>query len=178
MEEVRMRASAMGILALVLLGTAWAAGYAVSGEVRYEARAPLGAFGGGNRTLKGKVEFDPASGRLQGRVCVDLAAWDSKEPLRDRHTREMFEVDRFPEACLTLKGYEAAKGLVLGELDLHGVRREVAVPVQYRLEGGRLVFSAEFALSLADFRLKAPSFMGMRVQDRVAVKVQGQGVAP
>ncbi|SDF53780.1 hypothetical protein SAMN04488243_1821, partial [Thermus arciformis] len=63
-----MRASAMGILGLVLLGLAWAAGYAVSGEVRYEARAPLGAFGGVNRTLKGKVEFDPTSGRLQGRV--------------------------------------------------------------------------------------------------------------
>lgn len=173
-----MRALGIGIFGLVLLGVAWATSYAVSGEVAYRARAPLGAFGGVNPTLKGKVEFDPASGRLQGRVCVDLAAWDSKEPLRDRHTREMFEVGRFPEACLTLKGYDAAKALVLGELELHGVRREMAVPVQYRLEGRRLVFSAEFALSLADFRLKAPSFMGMRVQDRVVVKVQGQGVAP
>ncbi len=159
-----------------LLGAAWAAGYAVSGEVAYQARAPLGAFGGVNRTLKGQVEFDPGSMRLQGQVCVDLSAWDSKEPLRDRHTREMFEVERFPEACLLLKGYDEATGQVLGVLDLHGVRREVAVPVRYRLEGGKLVFSAEFALSLSDYGLKAPSFMGMRVQDRVAVKVEGQGV--
>lgn len=72
----------MGRLAawLLVLGAAWAADYRVTGEVAYQARAPLGAFGGVNRTLKGQVAFDPGSGRLQGQVCVDLAAWDSKEP--------------------------------------------------------------------------------------------------
>ncbi|GAB5602516.1 YceI family protein [Thermus sp. FJN-A] len=171
-----MRARTLAVA--VALGLAWGAGYQVSGEVRYEARAPLGAFGGTNPTLRGRVDFDPSLGRLEGRVCLDLAAWDSKEPLRDRHTREMFQVERFPEACLTLRGYDAAKGLVLGELELHGVRRAVSVPVSYRLEGQRLAFTGELEVRLGDFGLKAPSFMGMRVQDRVVVRVQGQGVAP
>lgn len=163
---------------LVFFGLALALDYAVQGEVLYQAKAPLGSFSGRNPTLRGQASFDPATGRLQGKVCLDLSAWDSKEPLRDRHTREMFEVDRFPQACLTLKGYDAAGSALLGDLELHGVRRAVRVPLRYRLEGRRLLFSGEFALALSDYGLKAPSFMGMRVQDRVEVRVQGEGVAP
>jgi len=168
----------MRALVLTLfLGAALAAGFQITGEVAYQARAPLGAFGGVNPTLKGEVAYDPDTGALQGRVCLDLAAWDSKEPLRDRHTREMFQVDRYPQACLEPRSLDQAKGLLLGTLELHGVRKEVAWPVRYTLEGGRLRFQAEFDLLLGDYGLKAPSFMGMRVQERVRVRVQGEGVA-
>ncbi|WP_038056682.1 YceI family protein [Thermus amyloliquefaciens] len=164
---------------LFTLGWALAAGYQVQGEAVYEARAPLGAFQGVNPTLRGKVVFDLTTGQLQGRVCLDLTAWDSKEPLRDRHTRDMFQVDRYREACLEITGYDAQKGLVLGTLSLHGVERKVAWPLRYELEEGgkRARFAGEFELLLSDFGLKAPSFMGMRVQDRVVVRVKGQGVA-
>ncbi|MGC8875954.1 YceI family protein [Thermus sp.] len=175
-----MTRDGLRLLALLglLAGVALAARYRVTGEAVYEAQAPLGAFSGKNPTLEGEVTYEEASGRLEGQVCLDLSAWDSKEPLRDRHTREMFQVDRYPRACLTLKGLDPAKGVLLGVLDLHGVRREVAIPVRHRTEGQRLLFQADFALRLSDYGLKAPSFMGMRVSDRVRVRVQGQGVAP
>ncbi|TFU15350.1 YceI family protein [Thermus tengchongensis] len=164
---------------LLTLGWALATGYQVQGEAVYQARAPLGAFQGVNPTLKGQVVFDLTKGQLQGRVCLDLAAWDSKEPLRDRHTRDMFQVDRYPQACLTVAGYDAQKGLVQGTLSLHGVEKKVAWPLRYTLaEGGKRVnFEGEFELLLSDYGLKAPTFMGMRVQDRVMVRVKGQGVA-
>ncbi|ADW21714.1 YceI family protein [Thermus scotoductus] len=168
-----------GIALLFLLGWAAAATYQVSGETLYEARAPLGAFRGVNPTLEGQVVFKLTKGFLQGRVCLDLSAWDSTEPLRDRHTREMFQVDRYPRACLNIQGFDPGQSLVQGTLSLHGVERKVAVPVRYTLEQGgqTLRFEAEFELPLSDYGLKAPSFMGMRVQDRVVVRVKGQGVA-
>ncbi|WP_114312308.1 YceI family protein [Thermus caldifontis] len=162
-----------------LIGWALAASFQVNGEATYEARAPLGAWRGVNPTLEGQVVFEPNQGLLQGKVCLDLSAWDSKEPLRDRHTRDMFQVDRYPKACLDIQAFEPGKSLVQGTLSLHGVERKIAVPVRYTLEqGGKtLRFEAEFELLLSDYGLKAPSFMGMRVQDRVMVRVRGQGVA-
>jgi polyisoprenoid-binding protein YceI len=153
--------------------------YEVHGEATYEARAPLGAFRGVNPSLEGQVVFEPTRGLLQGRVCLDLSAWDSREPLRDRHTREMFQVDRYPQACLSIQGWDPGQNLLQGTLSLHGVERRVAVPVRYTLEpGGKaLSFEGSFELLLSDYGLKAPSFMGMRVQDRVVVRVKGQGVA-
>lgn len=168
-----------GIALLFLLGWAVATTYQVSGETLYEARAPLGAFRGVNPTLEGQVVFELTKGFLQGRVCLDLFAWDSKEPLRDQHTREMFQVDRYPRACLDIRSFDPSRGLVQGTLSLHGVERKVGVPVRYTLEeGGRLLrFEGELEVLLSDYGLKAPSFMGMRVQDRVVVRVKGQGVA-
>lgn len=168
-----------GIAFLFLFGWALAASFQVAGEATYEARAPLGAFRGTNPTLEGQVDFNPTQNLLRGRVCLDLTAWNSKEPLRDRHTRDMFQVEQYPRACLNIQGFDPGKNLVQGILSLHGVERKVAVPVRYTLEqgGGALRFEAELELLLSDYGLKAPSFMGMRVQDRVVVRIKGQGVA-
>lgn len=168
-----------GMGVLFLISWALAASFQVNGEAIYEARAPLGAFRGVNRTLDGQVTFEPNQGLLQGKVCLDLSAWDSKEPLRDKHTRDMFQVDRYPRACLEIRGFDSKNNLVQGILSLHGVERKVAVPVRYTLgQGGKtLDFEGEWEILLTDYGLKAPSFMGMRVQDRVTVRVKGQGVA-
>lgn len=113
-----------GIALLFLLGWAAAATYQVSGETLYEARAPLGAFRGVNPTLEGQVVFKLTKGFLQGRVCLDLSAWDSTEPLRDRHTREMFQVDRYPRACLNIQGFDPGQSLVQGTLATRSTSRE------------------------------------------------------
>ncbi|WP_243028733.1 YceI family protein [Thermus albus] len=159
-----------------LLGLALATGFQVTGSVTYQARAPLGTWTGTNPTLKGQVDWDPGKNLLRGQVCLDLQAFDSKEPLRDKHTREMFAVDRYPQACLKVTGWDPGRGVVLGVMSLHGVDRKVEVSVRHSLEGSTLRFRAEMEVLLSDYGLKAPSFMGMRVQDRVLVRVEGQGV--
>lgn len=122
------------------------------------------------------MDLDPTKGLLKGKVCLDLSSWDSQEPLRDRHTRDMFQVDRYPQACLALQGFDPKKGQVLGILSLHGVERQVSIPVRHALGEEGLTFEGAFEVLLSDYGLKAPSFMGMRVQDRVLVRVKGKGV--
>jgi len=134
-------------LSVLLAGLALGQRYSVTGEAVYRAQAPLGSFQGVNRTLKGEVVQEGE--RLQGQACIDLSAWDSKEPLRDRHTREMFQVDRYPQACLRLQGVDRAKGLVLGTLTLHGVEKPVAWPVKLNQEGKGVRFQGAFALTKA-----------------------------
>ena len=91
-------------MALFGVGLAAPTSYAVSGTITYAAHGPMGDFKGKNDAVSGKLTWDPASGKLTGKVCVDLRYWDSGEPLRDKHTRGMFETDKFPEACYRLSG--------------------------------------------------------------------------
>lgn len=173
----------LGALALLLV---WAGAlaapqaYRVSGEVVYQARAPIGSFQGRNTAVSGEVVWDPEAGSLEGKVCLDLAAWDSGEPLRDKHTRSMFEVDKYPEACLVLTGIEGGPGAgetrLLGELTIHGVTRPVVIPGRAELREGKVVFEGAFETKITDWKMKRPSLMGFKVRDLVRVEVRGEAV--
>ncbi len=171
------RALLAGILAFAL---ALAADYQVKGKVVYQARGPMGTFQGTNEAVRGNLRWDPQKGTLEGEVCVDLSAWDSGEPLRDKHTRSMFELEKYPKACLVLTGIEGdpAKGPVklLGELTLHGVTQAVAIPGTARIEGERILFEGGFETKITDWKMKRPSLMGFKVRDRVEVQVYGEAV--
>ncbi len=173
-----MRRLAVWILFLAVF--ALGAEYQVSGRVVYQARGPMGAFQGTNEAVTGTLRWDPDQGVLEGEVCVDLSAWDSGEPLRDKHTRSMFEVEQYPKACLVFTGIEGdpAKGPVklLGELTLHGVTQEVAIPGTARIEGERILFEGTFETKITDWKMKRPSLMGFKVRDRVKVQVYGEAV--
>ena len=166
-----------GLLAFAL---AVAADYQVKGRVVSQARGPMGAFQGTNEAVRGTLRWDPQKGTLEGEVCVDLSAWDSGEPLRDKHTRSMFEVEKYPKACLVLTGIEGdpVKGPVklLGELTLHGVTQAVAIPGIARIEGERILFEGNFETKITDWKMKRPSLMGFKVRDRVKVQVYGEAV--
>ena len=171
------RALIVGILAFAL---ALAADYRVEGKVVYQARGPMGAFQGTNEAVAGTLRWDPGQGVIEGKVCVDLSAWDSGEPLRDKHTRSMFEVEKHPQACLVLTGLEGdpKKGPVqlLGKLTLHGVTRPVAIPGTARLEGEAILFEGAFETKITDWEMKRPSLMGFKVRDLVRVQVYGKAV--
>ncbi len=168
------------LAALLAFAFALAADYQVKGKVVYLARGPMGAFQGTNEAVTGTLRWDPGRGVLEGEVCVDLSAWDSGEPLRDKHTRSMFEVDKYPKACLVLTGLEGdpKKGPVklLGELTLHGVTRPVAIPGTARFEGDTIFFEGAFETKITDWKMKRPSLMGFKVRDRVKVQVYGEAV--
>jgi len=168
----------MWVILIFLASVALGQSFRVTGKAIYEAKAPVGAFQGVNSTLQGQVKVNLAQGEASGEVCLDLAAWDSKEPLRDRHTRDMFEVNRFPKACLRLTGLEALgqgqerEAVAAGLLNLHGVERPLKVKGTLRQEGNLYRFRGSFLLRLGDYGLKAPTFLGMRVAEEVKVWVE------
>ena len=154
--------------------------YQVRGKVTYQARGPMGSFEGSNEAVSGEIRWDPEKNALEGKVCVDLSRWDSGEPLRDKHTRAMFEVEKYPEACMVFTGLEGdpRKGPVtlFGELSIHGVTRTIAIPGTARIEGETLIFEGAFDTKITDWKMKRPSLMGFKVRDPVHVKVYGEAV--
>ncbi len=172
-----------GVAALLFLSSLVYAAptpYRVQGRVVYQAKSPIGTFKGKNEAVQGEILWDPETGTLSGKVCLDLSRWESGEPLRDKHTRAMFEVDRYPEACYVITGIEGdpAQGPVtlLGELTLHGVTRPLAIPGTVRFEGETILFEGQFETKITDWKMKRPSLMGIKVRDPVRVWVYGEAI--
>ncbi|WP_337845619.1 YceI family protein [Thermus sp.] len=165
-------------LAFLALMVAWTLAdstpYTLQGRVVYEGRAPLGSWKGENPTLEGQVAWDKATGALRGRVCLDQRRWDSGEPLRDSHTRKLFEVDRYPQACLELEGLEGpvpGPVTIRGVLEIHGVKKPVRISGEVQAQGKALIFQGGFTTRITDWGMTPPSLMGMRVRDEVQVQI-------
>lgn len=108
-------------------------------------------------------------------VVADLTALKSDEERRDRALRERgLETDRFPRASFTSLDPvifetvpppgETVLREVRGYLELHGVKREVVVPVVARWEAGtppRIVGQGSFEIQMADFAIEPPSIAGI-----------------
>jgi len=148
--------------------------YRVSwGEVTYRARTVLSAWTGRNKAISGAVTLSQA-GVLGGKLCVDLSAWDSGNALRDAHTRKMFRVERYPEACFvprSLALLRTGRFTVVGDLFLNSQKGPWTLSGTLQEDSGKVSLSLEGYLSLRKWRLKPPRLLGLEVEDRVDVEI-------
>ena len=105
-------------------------------------------------------EKDPSAARVE--VIVKTASIDSNHAERDKHLRgeDFLDVRKFPEARFVSTGYEEGsdgKGVLKGDLSLHGVTRPVTISLTRVGQGPdpwggyRLGFEGTTTLKLADF---------------------------
>lgn len=134
--------------------------------------AVLGTGGSGKEVIS-SVEVD-----------VPVAGMETRNASRDRQMREMFQSDRFPRIRGTARDLDVARIREETGKDVEGkanlemririgdVERSIRAAVRHLKEdGGRVTFDLEFAVSLKEFGLKAPSVFGIvRVGDKVSVK--------
>lgn len=110
-----------------------------------------------------------------------LDSLDTGISLRNTHLRETYlETHRgaaFEEAVLADVRLEAASPIGANRLDsrftgrlrLHGVERPVAGTARIRRSDGRIRVEAQFALSLEEFAIPPPRYLGVGVRDEVRV---------
>jgi len=156
------------------------------GEVRITVPLkPGGAFEATTSALTGTLFLDSAArpAHLGGEVAIDLATIDTGIALRNQHLRENYlEVAKgagFDKATLSdirladadgdsFSGTSAFTGTIL----IHVVKHEVAGKVEVRTEGTSRRVHAEFPLTLTDFAVTPPEYLGVGVGSRLLVKVQ------
>ena len=156
-----------------------------SGEVRVRCRLTVGGtFDAVTSRISGalRLEEGGAAG-LPGAVRVRLDSLDTGIGLRNRHLRETYlEVDRgeeFREAVLT--GVELAgpfpsgardhETAFAGLLSLRGIERRVEGAARLVRGAGRVRVEAEFPLSLAEYGIPPPRYLGVGVRDEVRITV-------
>ncbi len=155
-------------------------------RVEFVSKAPLETFTGKTSQVSGECTCD--LGKLAGEVtlavAVDMATLDTGLSKRNQHMRENhLHTDRYPQAWLRGGVLKAVGATALpvggavsvefsGELDLHGVRRPVVVPLQLtRPTETSLVVRGEFPVRLADFGIPRPQVLLMKLAEEQRVRV-------
>ncbi len=96
-------------------------------------------------------------------LSIEAASIDTGIALRDVHLRsdDFLHVERFPSITFESVRVEAVgrRVIVFGRLTLHGVTREVAVPVDVDITNIALVASGEFVLRRTDYGISYRSFV-------------------
>lgn len=166
------RRLALGALLLAMLGTlaAPAAGplrfriQPEASEISFRATSRLMNAEGHFGRFSGDVLADPnspAGARIT--LTIDAASLDTGIQMRDKHLRsaDFFDIERFPTITFQSVRVEAAgrRTTVLGRLSLHGVTREIAVPVDVQITDTALVATGEFIVNRGDYAMNYNSLL-------------------
>ena len=173
-------------LALLLLGASptWAdtVRYPLGpshGNVFFKATSRLVDADGTFHRFAGEVRVDP--GALEQAVvslAIEAASVDTGIQRRDDHLRseDFFHVARSPQITFASRRVAPADGkvLVTGDLTLHGVSREVTVPVELELSAGALRARGEFTIRMSDYGMTYRSwFNPLRDEVRILFDLRG-----
>jgi polyisoprenoid-binding protein YceI len=138
-------------------------GYRINEQL---ARVGANTAVGRTSTVAGELNFD-GSRVTALKVTADMRNLRSDESRRDNFLRqEVLETTRFPEAVFVLVEPIAVSvaptegasmsATATGDLTVHGVTKRVAVPVEGKLSGGKLVVVGSTRVALADFSIVKP----------------------
>lgn len=119
---------------------------------------------------------------VTGSIGVDLGSLETGIGLRDRHMKEQYlHIERYPRAVLTLSRLDpkllpngGPSGPVTvpfeGTLLLHGVEKHVAGQARISRDDDRVTANAVFSITLGDFGIEVPKYLGITVAEKVDVK--------
>lgn len=142
----------------------------------------MGNWHGTNTAITGFVTCDNAGKILIADIRADVSKWNSGNAIRDGHCREMFGATQFPVSRFILtevkSGDGAGKVILTGQLEMHGIKRDLEIPGTLTLEQNHPVFTGTFTTRLTDWGMKRPSMLGMVVADEVKIHIQSKGIAP
>jgi Tol biopolymer transport system component len=115
-------------------------------------------------------------------MTVDLRTITSDAPNRDRAMRRILETDKYPIAEFISTGaqnlpdrYQEGQEVafkLLGTLKIHGIGRPATFDVRGTLAGTTVIGSATTVVSMKDYGIDMPSFLGLTVDDSVTLTVR------
>ncbi|MCY3920009.1 MAG: YceI family protein, partial [Chloroflexi bacterium] len=156
------------------------AGYRVEEEL---ARIGAVTAVGRSTVLSGSLVFDGAA-ITEVVIEVDLTALTSDDSRRDGALRrQALETNTYPTTTFTLTepipiDAVPAEGVALsvtatGDLTLHGVTREVQIPMEGQLVGDRVAVVGSLEIVFADYDMDTPSaFIVLAIDDHGIMEFQ------
>jgi polyisoprenoid-binding protein YceI len=160
-------------------GSSTYAGYRVQEELS----------GVGANTAVGRTQNVSGTMTIEGttlmalEVTVDMTTLQSDKTQRDDQLRMRgLETDRFPTATFTLtqpievgqepKAGETVELTAVGDLTLHGVTKQVSVPLQAVVSDGEIQAIASFDVALADYHIEKPTgFLILSIADTGTIEL-------
>jgi polyisoprenoid-binding protein YceI len=186
--------SLLALAALVALAAPARAGFpdttydlGKGSRVEYKLVHPLHKVLGTSGVLKGRVAVAKDKLLMPLRIALPLVTLSSGNKNRDGNALLTLAVDRFPSAVLEVSRFDEAKrtpwtdglvnvtGTATGQLKLHGVARDVTIPLTAMASASGLTVDAEFDVSLTAHGIERPALLTVPVEDAVHVTVHAVG---
>ncbi|MDR3713600.1 MAG: YceI family protein [Puia sp.] len=111
--------------------------------------------------LKGTVAFDEQNpGASKFDVTVDVASINTGNGLQNKHARsdEWFDAAKYPVIHFSSRQVVKAGNAyeVTGDLDIHGVKKQVVIPFNFQKAAAGGVFTGKFTVNRNDYNLGKP----------------------
>ncbi|HKP30634.1 MAG TPA: YceI family protein [Gemmatimonadales bacterium] len=133
-------------------------GNVVRGTLSFDAKATLGAFTGTTSTVTGSMTGGSDVRDVRGHVEAQVNTLKTGNGLRDKDMMKAMEADSFPVMRFELRGVseqhqEADSSVVTlsGQMTLHGVTRDVAIPAIVRFGKDGVQLTSTFPLNVRDY---------------------------
>jgi polyisoprenoid-binding protein YceI len=138
---------------------------------------------GSFQSKRGTIHYDPATGKTSGEIVFDSTSGQTGNHARDsKMHKSVIESARFPE--IVFRPDHAAGTLALGGdstlqvhgiVAIHGSDHEVIFPVTMHVAGKDWTAKANFQIPYADWGMKNPSVLFLKVADFVEVELDARG---
>lgn len=154
-----------------------------------------------NLSIKGMVQFTSTapqeiitarSTKLSGLInpseqtfafSIEINSFDGfNSPLQKIHFNENYmESNKYPKATfygriiehLDINKVMDQKIRAKAYLEIHGIKKERIIAVDLKRVNGELLFTSDFILSLADYKISIPRIVHQKLSDQIAVHVSG-----
>lgn len=169
---------ALALLAAAASGPVALAVDAPHSTIRFQVEHKLHRVEGISRSIEGRALLE--DGKVRAMVRVPVQSFGSGDANRDAHMLEVLEAGRFPYvvlkaaggATLPAAGAGPVETTLQGELDFHGVRRAVVVPVKLEAgPGGAVRVRGRLTVSLESHAIQRPSLLLVKLEDACLVEV-------
>jgi polyisoprenoid-binding protein YceI len=154
-----------------------------SSVLRYHVVHRLHRVTGVTSSLEGKAVLHP-DGKILAMVRAPVASFDSGDRNRDLNMQEAVEAGRFPfvvfkgvarldgNAQAAMAQATSSEARMEGEVELHGVRRPVEVPLRIELApDGTARARGTLQVSLESFGVERPSLFFVKIEDGCRIEV-------
>lgn len=150
------------------------------GTLSFKATSRLVDADGRFHRFSGEVRVDPnALDQAVVTLVVEAASVDTGIRRRDDHlqSQDFFQAERFPHITFTSRRVAPADGkvLVTGDLTLHGVSREVTVPVELERSAVALRARGKFTIRMSDYGMTYRSWFNP-LRDEVRILFDFRGI--
>src|SRR5262245_41563503 len=153
-------------------------------QIVTKVKDPFGSVvNGALRVRQGEVRGDIDRLQEVGSVnlVIDSSSYNSNIGLRDQDIQEHYlEVQQYPVIRFNSTGIQKIERLqspeelwqitVRGRLELHGVQKDVIVPVRLLYQTNKITAQGNFRFVLEDFNIRVPTLLFLKAGNQVDVE--------
>ncbi|HET6266647.1 MAG TPA: YceI family protein [Acidobacteriota bacterium] len=157
-------------------------------SLTFDVSAQVHQVHGTSNAFSGTITGDPADITTASiTVSLDPSTFDTQDKARDQVMREKsLETDKYPAVAFVSKAVEATSkqlepdkplsATIKGTLKLHGMDKEMSVPVTITLHENQITAEGDMALKLDDWNIFRPRVVLFKLQNDIKIHFKVGGI--